>query len=149
MTARTHQQSIFFSRILRVVFSLLTSVSTVLLSLTIMSCSSHQVGHTSRYSETKFPLDSANFETGVVLAAGEASCLYIIFSIPLCEHQNIATIAWQEMRKEAQMQGKSAQLVNVFEDYSLRWNFFYFFYQEYYSVSGNVIVYKQPDQLKN
>ncbi len=111
-----------------------------------MGCSTHNFDQTSRYTEAKFLLDAANFETELVNAAGEASCLYILVSIPVGEHQNITTIAWNKMRQEAQMEGKSAQFVNVVEDHSLRWNFLYLFYQEHYSVSGNVIAYKLPEQ---
>jgi hypothetical protein len=122
---------------------LIIHLNVLVLALIVGGCSTHQFDQTSRYAEVKFPLESANFETGAVHAIGEASCLYILFTIPVCKHQNIATIAWQKMRREAEMEGKSAQFVNVFEDHSLRWNFFYIFYQEYYSVSANVIVYKQ------
>lgn len=123
----------------------ISRIVTFTLSLVMAGCSLYKLDQTTRYAEAKFSLDSANFETAVVHAAGEASCLYILFSIPVCKNQNIATLAWQKMRYEAHMEGKSAQFVNVFEDHSLRWNFFYLFYQDYYSVSASVIVYKQSE----
>jgi hypothetical protein len=79
-----------------------------------------------------------------VHAVGEASYFYILFSIPVCKNQNIATVARQEIRLEAKMEGKSAQLFDVLEDHSIRWNFFYIFFLEYFSVSANVIVYQPP-----
>lgn len=133
-----------FFQALRSLYSQTTRVIILVLSTQLVGCSLHGFEQTSRYAETKFILDSANFETEVVHAVGEASCFYILFSIPVCKNQNIATVAWQEMRREAQMEGKAAQLVDVLEDHSIRWNFFYIFFLEYYTVSGNVIVYKQP-----
>ena len=133
-------------RALCVLYSLMTRVTVLALSLIMVGCSLHNFGQTSRYAESKFPLDSANFKTDVVHAVGEASCFYILLSIPVCKNQSIATIAWKKMRNEAQMEGKSAQFVNVLEDHYFRWNLFYIFYQEYYSVSANVIVYQPPNQ---
>lgn len=133
-----------YPRALRRLYSQMTRVTVLALSSIIVGCSLHGFEQTSRYAETKFILDSANFKTEVVHTVGEASCFYILFSIPVCKNQNIATVAWQEMRREAQMEGKAAQLVDVFEDHSIRWNFLYIFFLEHYTVSGNVIVYKQP-----
>ena len=115
----------------------------------ITGCSAHHLNQTSRYAEVKFQLDADNFTTSATLVAGEASCAYILFTIPLCKNQSLAAIAWDKMRKQAQLDGKSAQIVNIFEDHSLRWNIFYIFYQQHYSVSGNVITYRQThsDQL--
>ena len=120
----------------------MTGIAVFTLSVTIVGCATHQFGQTHRTADSEFPLSSPNFETTIVNAKGEADCLYILFSIPLCKQQNLATIAWGRMRQEAQLEGKSAQLVNVFENRSLKWNFFYIFYVEYYTVSANVIVYK-------
>lgn len=145
MSARTHLQGMSFFRVPSALYVLKT-VLILAFSIIIQSCSTHNFEQTSRSAETKFILDSANFDTEVVFATGEASCVYILWSIPMCEHQNIMTTAWGNMRQEAQMEGKSAQFVNIVEDHSLRWNFLYLIYQEYYSVSGNVIVYKRPDQ---
>lgn len=139
-------QDMNFSRAQRILHSLITRVTVLALSLIAVGCNLHNFEQTSRYAETKLVLDSANFETEVAHAEGEASCFYILLSIPLCKNQNIATIAWNRMRDQAQMEGKSAQFVNVFEDHSVRWNFLSIFYLEYYSVSANVIVYKQPEQ---
>lgn len=146
MNSRARLLNMKFSQALRVLFSLMARVTVLTLSLIIVGCSLHNFDQTSRYAEAKFTLESANFETEVVHAVGEASCFYILLSIPLCKNQNIATIAWKKMRHEAQMEGKSAQFVNVLEDHYFRWNLFNIFYQEYYSVSANVIVYKQPNQ---
>ena len=137
-----------FFQVRNLLHSLMTGSTVLAFSLISVGCTAHNFEKTSRYAETKFSLDSANFVTGVTHATGEASCFYILFSIPVCKNQNIATIAWDKMRDQAQMEGKSAQLVNVFEDHSVRWNFFYIFYLEYYSVSANVIVYKEPISLK-
>ena len=122
-------------------------LSYIVLSLTLAltACNSSHYDQTYRYAEAKFRLESANFKTGVTHATGEASCLYMLFSIPLCRDQNLATVAWNKMRTEAQIEGKSAQLVNVFEDQALRWNLFYLVYMEHYSVSADVIVYSIPE----
>ena len=133
-----------FFQIQRILHSLITRVSILALTLTTVGCNLHNFEQTTRYTETKLTLDSANFKTELAHAKGEASCFYILLSVPLCKNQNIATIAWNRMRDRAQMEGKSAQFVNVFEDHSVRWNFLYIFYLEYYSVSANVIVYKPP-----
>ena len=144
MNTRPRFLSMKIFRALRVLYSLMARVTVLALSLIIVGCSLHNFNQTSRYAEAKFSLESANFKTEVVHAGGEASCFYILLSIPLCKNQNIATMAWNKMRNEAQMEGKSAQFVNVLEDHYVRWNFLYIFYQEYYSVSANVIAYKQP-----
>ncbi len=134
-----------FFRDQRILHSLITRLTVLALSLIAVGCNLHNFEQTTRDTETKFVLDSANFETEVAHAEGEASCFYILFSIPLCKNQNIATIAWNRMRGQAQIEGKSAQFVNVFEDHSVRWNFLSIFYLEYYSVSANAVVYKQQD----
>ena len=135
-----------FSQAQRILHSLISKVTILALALITVGCAAHNFEQTSRYAETKFVLDSANFETEVAHAKGEASCFYILLMVPLCKNQNIATIAWNRMRDQAQMEGKSAQFVNVFEDHSVRWNFLSIFYLEYYSVSADVIVYQQPNQ---
>jgi hypothetical protein len=71
----------------------------ILSSTLIVGCSLQGFEQTSRYAETKFTLDSANFETETVHAVGEASCFYILFSIPVCKNQNIATVARQEITR--------------------------------------------------
>ena len=146
MNIRPHLGGMNFFRSQRIFHSRITRISILALSLITVGCAAHDFEQASRYAETKFTLDSANFETEVAHAEGEASCFYILLTVPLCKNQNIATIAWNRMRDQAQMEGKSAQFVNVFEDHSVRWNFLSIFYLEYYSVSANVIVYKQPNQ---
>lgn len=119
-------------------------LAAIILSLSTLTvgCRTHSFDQVMRFPESEFPLNSPNFDMDVVHATGEASCFYILFTIPLCKDQNLATIAWNQMRQQAQLEGKSAQFVNIFEDSSLRWNLFYIFYGEYYSVSANAIVYK-------
>ncbi len=115
----------------------------------IAGCTTSHFAQTTQYAESEFPLDAPNFEMDVVHAVGEASCFYVLFSIPLCEDQSIATIAWERMRREANMEGKSSQFVNIFEDRSLRWNFLYLFYLDNYMVSANVVVYKKIINISN
>ena len=91
--------------------------------------------------ETEFRLSSPNFGTDVVHAVGRASCHYVLFSIPLCRRQDIASVAWEQMRKEASLDGRSGQLVNVFEDNFLSNNLLGFYFQEVYTVSADVIVF--------
>lgn len=138
----TYFRSIRFYKIFQNHGVLKISIICLVLSSFTMGCASHSFDQVKRFPESEFPLNSPNFEMEVVLASGEASCFYILFTIPLCKNQNLATIAWNQMRQQAQLEGKSAQFVNVFEDSSLRWNVFYIFYGEYYSVSANAIVYK-------
>ena len=142
MNVKSKLRNMKFYRAPRILRSLMAGIAVFTLSATLVGCGTHQFVQTYRTAESEFPLNSPNFETTVVNAYGEADCFYILFSIPLCKEQNLATIAWGQMRQEAQLEGKSAQLVNVFEDRSLKWNFFYIFYVEYYTVSANVIVYK-------
>ena len=92
--------------------------------------------------EAEFRLDSPDFKTSVVHAVGRGSCHYILFSIPLCRRQDIASVAWEEMRKQANLDGESGQLINVFEDRYLRNNLFTLYFQEVYTVSANVIVFE-------
>jgi hypothetical protein len=92
--------------------------------------------------EAEFRLDSPNFKTTVTHAVGRGSCHYILFSIPLCRRQDIATVAWEEMRKQAELDGQAGQLVNIFEDDFLRNNLFGLYFQEVYTVSANVIVFE-------
>ena len=146
MNSLLRQGNMNFFRARPVFHSLIPRATVLALSLITVGCNLHNFEQTSRYAETKFSLDSANFETEIAHAVGEASCFYILFSIPVCKNQNIATIAWDKMRDQAQIEGKSAQFVNVFEDHSVRWNFLSIFYLEYYSVSADVIVYQQPNQ---
>ena len=146
MSSMPRLRNMNFSQAQRILHSLISKVTILALALITVGCNLHNFEQTSRYAETKFVLDSANFETEVAHAEGEASCFYILLTVPLCKNQNIATIAWNRMRDQAQMEGKSAQFVNVFEDHSVRWNFLSIFYLEHYSVSANVIVYKQTNQ---
>jgi hypothetical protein len=92
--------------------------------------------------EGEFRLDSPNFRTTVTHAVGRGSCHYVLFSIPLCRRQDIASVAWEEMRGKANLEGQSGQLVNVFEDRYLRNNLFRLYFQEVYTVSANVIVFE-------
>ena len=108
----------------------------------IAGCSNHGIKKTTLASKTDFALNSPNFVMETVNATGQASCFYILFSIPLCKDQNLATAAWEKMRKKAHLEGKSAQFVNVAVDRSLNWNLLFLFFQENYSVSANTIVYQ-------
>jgi hypothetical protein len=92
--------------------------------------------------ETEFRLDSPNFKTTAVHVSGRATCHYILFSIPLCRRQDVASVAWEQMRREANLAGRSGQLINVHEDAFTRNNFFTLYFQEVYTVSANVIVFE-------
>ena len=142
MNVKSKLRNMKFYRAPRILRSLMAGIAVFTLSATLVGCGTHQFVQTYRTAESEFPLNSPNFETAVVHAKGEASCFYILFTIPLCKDQRLATIAWDQMRQEAQLEGKSAQLVNVFEGHSVKWNLFYIFYEKYYTVSANAIVYK-------
>ncbi len=105
-------------------------------------CNTGKIARTRIGMETEFRLDSPNFKTTAVQVSGRASCHYILFSIPLCRRQDIASAAWEQMRKEANLDGRSGQLVNVFEDDYLRNNLFSLYFQEIYTVSADVIVFE-------
>lgn len=104
-------------------------------------CKTGEVGRTRIGMETEFRLDSPNFKTTAVQVSGRASCHYILFSIPLCRRQDIASSAWEQMREQASLDGRSGQLVNVFEDEYLRNNLFSLYFQAVYTVSADVIVF--------
>ena len=121
---------------------IISRIAMLLITFSITGCSLHGVGQTPLVSKTDFVLNSPNFVMETVNATGQASCFYILFSIPLCKDQNLATAAWEKMRKKAHLEGKSAQFVNVAIDRSLNWNLLFLFFQESYSVSANTIVYQ-------
>ena len=123
-------------------YTIVSRIAILLITLVITGCNTHGITQTNLDVKTEFVLNSPNFVMETVNARGQASCFYILFSIPLCQDQNLATIAWEKMRQEAHLEGKSAQFVNVIEDRSLKWNFLYVFFQDNYSVSANTIVYK-------
>ena len=122
--------------------AIISRVAMLLMILFISGCSTHGIKQTALVSKTDFTLNSPNFVMETVNATGQASCFYILFSIPLCKDQNLATAAWEKMRKKAHLEGKSAQFVNVAVDRSLNWNLLFLFFQENYSVSANTIVYQ-------
>ena len=106
------------------------------------ACVTGGVSRTRVELEAELRLDSPNFETSAAHVVGRASCHYILFSIPLCRRGDIASVAWEEMRRQADLDGRSGQLVNVFEDGYLRNNFFSLYFQEVYTVSADVIVFE-------
>jgi hypothetical protein len=91
--------------------------------------------------ETEIFLREPNFETAVVHAVGTASCDYILFMMPLCRNPNIATRAWEDMSRQAGMEGRPAQYVNVTVDDFVRWNLLGLWFRQVYAVSADVIVY--------
>ncbi|UCE63906.1 MAG: hypothetical protein JSU59_01750 [Nitrospirota bacterium] len=86
---------------------------------------------------------NTKFTSGPVHIIGKASCPYILFSIPLCKHQDLASVAFKKMYQEAKIEGLSAQLVNVTHDAYLGTNVFYFFFVDNHTVSADVIVYEK------
>jgi len=107
-----------------------------------LGCSTHKLQRTPMNMETYFYISGPNFETTATHRVGRGSCFYAFFTIPLCKNPNIAAIAWAQMRAESDLDGRPKQLVNVFEDSSMRWNLFYMFYEEYYTVTADVIEYR-------
>lgn len=105
-------------------------------------CATGSVSRTHLEMEAELRLDSPNFKTDAVHVVGRGSCHYILFSIPLCRRPDIASVAWAEMRERANLDGRSGQLVNVFEDGYLRNNFFTLYFQKVHTVSANVIVFE-------
>jgi hypothetical protein len=89
--------------------------------------------------DAEFRLDRPNFKTSAVQLEGRASCHYVLFSIPLCRRQDIASAAWQQLRAEARLDGRSAQLVNIFEDQFRRNNVLGLYFQDVYTVTADVI----------
>ena len=106
------------------------------------ACATGGISRSHVEMEAEFRLDSPDFKTAVVHAVGRGSCHYILFSIPLCRRADIASVAWEEMRRQANLDGRSGQLVNVFEDRYLRNNLFTLYFQEVYTVSADVIVFE-------
>jgi hypothetical protein len=93
-------------------------------------------------AETEIFLRGPNFETAVVHAVGSASCDYVLLMIPLCGSQDVATRAWQDMSRQAGVEGRAAQYVNVTVDDFVRWNLLGLWWRDIYTVSADVIVYK-------
>lgn len=60
-------RDIHFFRVQRILHSLIAWGSVLTLSLITAGCNLHNFEQTSRYTETKFTLDSANFENIVYL----------------------------------------------------------------------------------
>jgi hypothetical protein len=105
-------------------------------------CATGTVTRTRIDMETEFRLDSPNFKTTAVHVSGRATCHYILFSIPLCRRQDVASVAWEQMRREANLAGRSGQLINVHEDAFTRNNLFTLYFQDVYTVSADVIVFE-------
>jgi hypothetical protein len=91
--------------------------------------------------EGEFQLESPNFQMAATQVKGRGSCNYFL-SIPLCRRPDIASIAWEELHKQANLNGRSARLVNVAEDAYHSRNLFFIYYQRVHAVSANVIVYE-------
>ena len=105
------------------------------------ACNTGGMSRTRVDMETEFRLDSPNFRTTAAQVSGNASCHHILFAIPLCRRPDIASVAWEQMRRESGLEGQQGQLVNVFEDNYFRNNLFGLYFQEVYTVSADVIVF--------
>ena len=77
---------------------------------------------------------------------GKADCPYILFTIPLCKRQDLASVAFKNMYEQAKLEGQSALLVNVTHDAYLGANLFYLFFIDHHAVSADVIVFEQASQ---
>jgi hypothetical protein len=62
--------------------------------------------------------------------------------VPVCQRQDIATLAWEELTRAANVDGLPAQFVNVTVDDGVRWNILNLWWREVYTVSADVIVYR-------
>lgn len=102
-------------------------------------CKTQDFSRTRTDLDAEFRLDRPNFKTTAVQLEGRASCHYVLFSIPLCRRQDIASAAWEQLRGEAGLGGRSAQLVNIFEDQFRRNNLFGLYFQDVYTVSADVV----------
>ncbi len=105
-------------------------------------CAVRTASRSTRDPETEIFLRGPNFQTAVVHAVGTASCDYVLFMIPLCANQNVATRAWEEMSRQAGVQGRAAQYVNVAVDDFVRWNLLGLWFRQVYAVSADAIVYE-------
>jgi len=95
-------------------------------------------------SETKYEVNSkTHFKSGPIHIVGEASCPYILFTIPLCTRQDLASVAFNRMYQQANIEGLSAHLVNVTHDAYLTANLFLIFFIDHHAVSADVIVYEK------
>ena len=106
-------------------------------------CSPRQYNPYPYEPETKYEIESkTKFASGPVHIVGRASCPYILLTIPLCKRQDLASIAFSNMYKQAKIEGQSALLVNVTHDSYLATNFFYLFFIDRHAVSADVIVFE-------
>lgn len=102
-------------------------------------CKTQDFTRTRTDLEAEFRLDRPNFKTAAVQLEGRASCHYVLFSIPLCRRQDIASAAWEQLHAEAGLGGRSAQLVNVFEDQFRRNNLFGLYFKDVYTVTADMV----------
>jgi len=107
----------------------------------LTGCSTGGVLRARYDAETEIRLDAPNFRTTAVHVSGRASCHYVLFSIPLCRRQDIASAAWEQMRAEAALDGRMAQLINIAEDQHVRNNLFGLYFQDVYTISADVIAF--------
>ena len=112
----------------------------VALALGAGGCAFRELERPFEGSETEIQLSRAPFQTLRVHVKGRASCQYLLF-VPLCARQDLASVAWRQMRKQAAMEGEPAQLINIREDQFDRWNLLGLYYQEVYTVSADVIAF--------
>ena len=108
----------------------------------LAGCPVRTANRSPRDAETEIFLREPNFETAVVHAVGTASCDYVFLMIPLCWDPNIATRAWNDMSRQAGVEGRAAQYVNVTVDDVVRWNLLGLWFRQVYAVSADVIVYR-------
>lgn len=107
----------------------------------LVNCSTRGVLRARYDAETEIRLEAPNFRTTAVHVSGRASCHYVLFSIPLCRRQDIASSAWEQMRAEAALDGRTAQLINIAEDNYVRNNLFGLYFQDVYTISADVIAF--------
>jgi len=93
-----------------------------------------------RRPETVIEVDRANFKTTVVHAVGQATRHYI-FWIPVSGPSDVSSTAWRRMKRNAGIDGKPAQFVNVTEQPTEQGVVWPIYYQKVHTVSADAITF--------
>jgi len=111
-----------------------------LAALGSVGCTSNWGHGQIRSPETVIELDHANFKTTVVHAVGRASRHYF-FWIPVSGPSDITSAAWKMMKRNAGIDGTSAQFVNVTEQPTEQAVVWPIYYKKVHTVSADAITF--------
>jgi hypothetical protein len=111
-----------------------------LTALGSVGCTSNWGHGEIRAPETVIALDRANFKTTVVHAVGRATRHYV-FWIPVSGPSDVGSAAWRRMKRNAGIDGTSAQFVNVTEQPTEQAVVWPIYYKRVHTVSADAITF--------